>query len=220
MKHTIIHDDALQVVGTLGEFDYILTDPPYPTGGQSSMRASKSIKDAREMIDGMAQSFVMGVLRSVNIKTSGAVWLCCDWRQVSYFSSLFRGMGLPGQSCVIWDKNSGSFGSFYHQSHEMVLFATDKMKPSKFMGRDLIQVPRIHHSRKNHPFDKPPELAMKLLQGVTPGRVLDPFCGAGGLLLGAARMGFEVVGIDISKESCEMAERRLATDIYQDELLD
>ena len=71
-------------------------------------------------------------------------------------------------------------------------------------------VPKVTGKNKHHPFDKPAELVEKVAGRFPQGRVLDPFCGAGGLLVGAYRLGWDVVGVDISREFCDMSEMRLS----------
>ena len=209
---TLYHADALDVVGDLGEFDYVLTDPPYPTGGESSMRSAKSIVDVRSMVDGMSQSLIMGVLRRVRKRRPFAIWLFVDWRQVSFFAQLLRGMGLAQQSCVVWDKQTGSLSPRYHPSHELVLFATNGVKPLGYAGKDIISCKRVKVADKTHAFEKPSALVTALCGAFPPGRALDPFCGTGGLLLGAKTLGWNAVGIDVGREFCETAKERLSGD--------
>jgi len=54
--------------------------------------------------------------------------------------------------------------------------------------------------------------------GVEPGVALDPFCGAGTVGVMAKKLGRNFILIDIKKEYCEMAERRIAQIGYQMEL--
>ena len=126
---TEIHTaDALEIIGDLGEFDAVITDPPYATGGELNMKDPQSILEAREMVDGLCQSLVAGVLRGVRRRkgVKFSVWMMTDWRQVSFFSAILRGLGLPSQSSLIWDKGSGSMSPLYHTSYEMILYATER----------------------------------------------------------------------------------------------
>ena len=41
--------------------------------------------------------------------------------------------------------------------------------------------------------------------------VLDPFCGLGTTCMAAARLGRKYIGIDISKEYCDVADSRVDT---------
>ena len=81
--------------------------------------------------------------------------------------------------------------------------------PKSYLGRDLIQCKRVKGKAKKHPFDKPPQLITQLCKEFPQGRVLDPFCGGGGLLLGAHQLGWDCVGIDIDPEACKTAKERL-----------
>ena len=206
----IVCDDALSCVSDLGIFDYVITDPPYPTGGESSLRTASGIQHAREMIDAMAQSFIAGVLRQIRKADPFSVWLFCDWRQVSYFSSILRSMGMPHQSCIVWNKMRPGMSNKYHPCYELILWASTSGPTVGFMGFDIVEVKGVSSSNKMHPFDKPPAVVQAIAGAFPIGRCLDPFCGAGGLLLGAYALGWDVVGVDVSKQFCTLAEQRLA----------
>jgi len=55
--------------------------------------------------------------------------------------------------------------------------------------------------------------------GFNPGIILDPFCGAGTAGVMAKKLGRRFILIDIKKEYCEMAEKRIAQIGYQMELI-
>ena len=212
----VVCGDALELVGDLGEFDAVITDPPYPIGGKSSLTKPQSIVEARAMVEGISQSFVAGVLRGVRRRDPDkfAVWLGTDWRQVSFFSAILLGLDLPTQCCVVWDKCiGGGKVPYYHASHELVLYAAKGVRPNGYCGMDVVRIPRP--TNKAHPFEKPPELTEFLLRQFTPGRILDPFCGGGTVLLGAKRLGWDVVGIDISAEFARTANTRLGNDDHE-----
>ena len=70
-----INADIFDVAAELGEFDYIVTDPPYPTGGESSMRSLKSILECRQMIDAMAQTFIGQAIKSIRLAETCGVFI-------------------------------------------------------------------------------------------------------------------------------------------------
>ena len=51
-----------------------------------------------------------------------------------------------------------------------------------------------------------------------PGVVLDPFFGAGTVGVVAKKLGRNFIGIELKKEYCEMAERRINKVVYQSSL--
>jgi hypothetical protein len=66
-----------------------------------------------------------------------------------------------------------------------------------------------HRLRSRHGGQKPPELCADLIRLFTKaeGRVLDPFAGVGGTLLGAALCGRQALGIEINPEWVEIYRR-------------
>ena len=65
-----------------------------------------------------------------------------------------------------------------------------------------------------HPASYPVSLCEKLLKTFSKngGRVLDPFNGTGSSMVAAHNLGFSGVGIDLSKEFCEIAKKRVDND--------
>ena len=91
-----------------------------------------------------------------------------------------------------------------------------------------VNAPRVNeeqktntHRQNHHPTVKPVELMRYIVRMVTPpgGVVLDPFMGSGSTGCGAIIEGFDFVGIDITPEYVEIAERRIAYHGRQPRLL-
>ncbi len=66
-------------------------------------------------------------------------------------------------------------------------------------------------STRNHPAPFPLELATRLIRmfSFTGDTVLDPFCGSGTTMLAALRSGRHSIGVEIDREYCRRAARRL-----------
>ena len=204
----IIHGDALEIVPKLGAFDYVITDPPYPVGASApNVRAISSVMaDARLMVDGMSQSLVAGVIRLTKRRERFAAWVMSDFRQVSFYSYIFRRIGLDKQDCVVWDKLMAGMGRPYLHRYELILYGANfTAQPA---GVNLVAIKSVKRG-KTHVFEKPPGLIERMCAKFPPGRVLDPFCGTGGVLLGCRNLGWDVVGIDIEKRFCDIARERL-----------
>lgn len=70
---------------------------------------------------------------------------------------------------------------------------------------------RPHLRPRNHPTGLHPKLARAMINLAGPGvSVLDPFCGAGGLLLEGALAGRSMTGMDIDPEQVQRAKENLA----------
>jgi DNA modification methylase len=65
--------------------------------------------------------------------------------------------------------------------------------------------------QNTHPTVKPIKLMEYLIKLICPpgGVILDPFCGSGSTLVAAKRLGFKFIGIEMSPEYVEIAEKRI-----------
>ncbi|MCS7285486.1 MAG: site-specific DNA-methyltransferase, partial [Hydrogenobacter thermophilus] len=71
---------------------------------------------------------------------------------------------------------------------------------------------RPESGHKDHPAVFPIELPTRIIHSILedrPGVVIDPFCGTGTTLVSALLLGKQYIGIDISQEYIEYAQKRL-----------
>lgn len=75
--------------------------------------------------------------------------------------------------------------------------------------RDLVKTKEEKDLK--HPASYPISLCEKLIKTFSKsgGQILDPFNGAGSSMVAAQNLGYSGVGIDLSKEFCDIAEKRL-----------
>jgi len=68
-----------------------------------------------------------------------------------------------------------------------------------------------------HPTQKPLQLIQYLVRLVTPphGTLIDPFMGTGTAIVSAEREGFNSIGIDNKLEYCEIAIKRISSELKQ-----
>lgn len=87
----------------------------------------------------------------------------------------------------------------------------DKARPTMGSGIGGQPNQQIENNKNFHPTVKPIELMEYLIKMVTPkgGIVLDPFMGSGTTGCGAVKNGFEFIGIDMTPEYLEIAEKRI-----------
>jgi site-specific DNA-methyltransferase (adenine-specific) len=123
----------------------------------------------------------------------------CRFRYVSKASPGERNLGcegLPLKESIRGDDRIGGKGTGYER-----LGGSDK---------PLNKTGSVSPVRNTHPTVKPLSLMCYLTRLVTPpgGVVLDHFMGSGSTLIGAAKEGFDAVGIDLGAENCRIAEAR------------
>jgi DNA modification methylase/transcriptional regulator with XRE-family HTH domain len=88
---------------------------------------------------------------------------------------------------------------------------TDRKDGSAGLNSPRAGAGRNNGSRNPHPTVKPTDLMRYLCRLVTPpgGTVLDPFCGSGSTGKAAMLEGLNFIGIELSAEYCELAQRRI-----------
>lgn len=88
---------------------------------------------------------------------------------------------------------------------------TDRKDGSAGLNSPRAGAGRVSGSRNNHPTVKPTDLMRYLCRLITPpgGVVLDPFCGSGSTGKAAMLEHFHFIGIELSAEYCELAQRRI-----------
>lgn len=88
---------------------------------------------------------------------------------------------------------------------------TDRKDGSAGLKSPRAGAGRNSGSRNPHPTVKPTDLMRYLCRLVTPpgGTVLDPFCGSGSTGKAAMLEGLKFIGIELSAEYCELAQRRI-----------
>jgi tRNA (guanine10-N2)-dimethyltransferase len=124
----------------------------------------------------------------------------------------------------IWDKldipqakmkNTNSSFEFF--------FVNDKVFCGKFLGEidTKTMLERRPHLRPAvHPSGMQPRLAKALVNlAQAEGTIVDPFCGAGGILIEAGLQGFKTKGIDIDEDMIRRAKKNLAAFNLESDLI-
>jgi hypothetical protein len=115
---------------------------------------------------------------------------------------------------ITWDKVHPGLGGGLRHLTEYVLVGY--LPGSRTLsGADLVSVPAVGPGTANrYPTEKPADLGRELARIAGVGRrdfVVDPFCGSGALLIGAAERGAKVAGYDVAAAAVKRASGRLAT---------
>jgi DNA modification methylase len=191
----IYHGDCREVLPSLGNFDMLLTDPPY------GVMAEGSAASRRFLGNGDAGSLAWDIRPTrellqvlLDICVSAFIWGGCQME-----------LG-PTDGWLIWDKqNDGlNFGEV------------------EFCWTNLKFAPRVYRERcvglnggRQHPTEKPIGL-MKWCVGFAPEprTILDPFMGSGTTLRAAKDLNLTALGIELSERYCEIAAKRLSQEVF------
>ena len=188
---TIYHGDCAEVMNQLGEFDLLLTDPPYGIdagnmnlGRTASSRLAKSDWDKIRPSDDLLAGLISMCHRSI-------IW------GGNYFSLP------PSRKFLFWDKlNAG------------LSFAEGEQAWCSWDGVARIYKLNSSTVKKRHKTEKPIRLirwCIKQSDGAQ--SILDPFMGSGTTLLACKLDGISCVGIEREEAYCEAAVKRLAQEV-------
>jgi modification methylase len=119
--------------------------------------------------------------------------------------------GFPVRQIIIWKRNGGiNFNPGYFLPTYEVIYLIAKPKfqlaPKANTYGDIWEFSQEYNNP--HPAPFPLELAKRCLSSTLAKIVLDPFMGSGTTAIAAKDLGRNFIGIDISKEYCQMSEQR------------
>lgn len=201
----IICGDCLEVIKEWpdGCVDLVLTDPPYGIGENAHRNNSRGKLakttdygtydwDKQKVSDGH-------VLELVRVSKNQIV-----------FGGNYYGAVLGNTRCyIVWDKDNGgndfadcelAWGSF-----------KSSVRKITYRWNGMLQEPGRPKEKRLHPTQKPLAVMLWILEKYSePGQlIVDGFCGSGTTCVAAKMLGRDYIGIDISKEYCQIARERL-----------
>ena len=229
---TIYHGDALSVLPEVAEFDALITDPPYSSGGmhrgdRMGSTVAKYVStdtaavrhefsgDNRDQRGYMAWVSLWMTAALKRAKAGAVAGLFTDWRQLPTTTDAFQAGGWVWRGVAVWDKTlkaRPAAGVFTAQS-EFIVWGSSGPREHRQLG---FQIPGVFsmaapdNSTRDHITQKPIEV-MRWVMSVVPsgGLVVDPFMGSGTTLRAALDTGRRAIGIEIEERYCEIAARRL-----------
>lgn len=190
---TIFHGDCRDILPQLGQFDLLLTDPPYGIGFAAQPTKWQRLAGNRpEAWDDVTVDDLPSIVEYGKIQVV--------WGGNYYPLPTSRGW-------LAWGKPDAppSMGS-------LELAWTNQDMNSRHL---IHSISATNPERVGHPTQKPLAL-MKWCVGFFPDAqsVLDPFCGSGTTLLAAKEMGLTAVGIEREERYCEIAAKRLSQEVF------
>lgn len=229
---TLYHGDCLEVMATLSakSVGLIVTSPPYNIknstgnglkdgrGGKWANAALQRGYDDHE--DTMPHKQYVKWQRDCLhemwrlLDDEGAIFYNHKWRvqngKLQDRQDIIK--GLPVRQIIIWHRKGGinfNPGYFLPTFEVIYLIAKPKFKLAP-KANAIGDVWSISQERNNtHPAPFPIELALRCIQSVGRGPVLDPFLGSGTTALAAEIAGLQWLGIEKSRSYIDLALSRL-----------
>jgi site-specific DNA-methyltransferase (adenine-specific) len=218
--HQLLKGDCTQILPQMpaGQFDVILTDPPYGIGadefGDSGGRAvgAHAYDDSPETWVKLVTCLAWEGFRVT--KTEAHAYVFCDIDRFISLRVLFIQAGWrvfrtplvwvnPGAMRAPWPEHGPQ------RKYQLILFAIKGNKPVTKLYGDVIQCPT--DPNLGHPAQKPVALLNDLLRRSSrPGdSILDPFVGSGSLYPACHEAKCKATGIEMDEGACGIASKRL-----------
>lgn len=215
--HILTHGDSLELLSQLpdGQFDLIITDPPYGVGADSFGDMASTGHIYKDTPEYALQCYSALAKEGYRVTKENAVaYVFCDirhWQKIEIEFALFGWE--PWPQPLIWNKLNGmlprpDFGP--RKTYEAILmFLKGSPRFHKTGAPDVLTVPQ--REELSHGAQKPVDLYAELIsRSALPGsRVLDPFAGSGTIFPAATKAQCIAVGFEINKEYYNLALSRI-----------
>ncbi len=230
--NTIICGDAITEMKKLPDksIDLIVTSPPYnlknSTGnGMKDGRGGKWQNAA--LVNGYAtyddnmpydkyiqwQRDCLSEMMRL-IPDNGAIFYNHKWRVQKGLIQDRREIidGFPVRQIIIWRRKGGinfNAGYFLPTYEVIYLIAKPKFKLAQHANAHGDVWEFMQEQKNGHPAPFPIPLIERIISSTTAQVVLDPFMGSGTTAIAARNLQRNFIGIEISQEYCDLAQRRL-----------
>jgi len=188
-----------------GQFDVIVTDPPYGIGADNFGKATEGsvtahgYEDSEEVLKRILDWFPAESFRLTKEEAHLYVFCDIDWFQTWKYCLTIAGWTVF-RTPIVWVSNGFRapwIDSGPQRRYELILYAKKGGKKVNMIAPDVIQGISSGMGL-GHPAAKPPALYAELLRrSVRPGdKVLDPFCGTGPVFQAAYQLKCAAVGVE------------------------
>lgn len=211
--------DAVDWLKTLADasVDLVITDPPYESLEKhravgTTTRLKRSKASSNEWFPIFPNTRFEALFREVHrvLAANRHFYLFCDQETMFVAKPIAERVGFRFWKPIVWDKMRIGMGYHYRARYEFILFFEKGKRRLNDLGvPDVIEVPRIH---RGYPTEKPVGVSEVLVrQSSSPDElVVDPFVGAGGVGVAAAKHSRNFWGNDIQPRAIEISRGRLA----------
>ena len=233
MINKIINGDCLGIMKEIPDnsIDLVVTSPPYNLKNSSG----NGMKDGRggkwsnaALIDGYSDtndcmphdkyvSWQRNCLTEMYriIPNDGAIFYNHKWRVQKGILQDRNDIvsGFPVRQIIIWKRKGGiNFNAgYYLPTYEVIYMITKpnfKLAKGANSHGDVWEI--TQEFKNSHPAPFPEELINRIISSTNAKKVLDPFMGSGTTAVVCKKLKRSYLGIEISKEYCEIAEKRLS----------
>lgn len=228
----IICGDAVEVMKKMpdGSIDLVVTSPPYnlknSTGngmkdGRGGKWANAALQKGYSHYDDCMpheqyvewqRACLTEMMRL--IPENGAIFYNHKWRVQGGLLQDRQDIvsGFPIRQIIIWRRKGGlnfNAGYFLPTYEVIYLIAKPEFKlvPKANAYGDIWEF--TQEMKNNHPAPFPVKLIDRIVSSTTARNVLDPFMGSGTTAISAINLNRDYIGIDVSPEYCEVAEKRI-----------
>lgn len=202
-RHVLYNADCLDVLPTLTGVDAVVTDPPYGLGDKWNGGAGGA-KSSWRIPQQEAKSWDMTTASGVEELAKFSE--CIVWGG-NYYK-------MPPSRCwLIWDK--GQPDTWTTGQCEMAWTNLDRPVRAFRMCQAVAHTEMGH---KEHPAQKPLSLLVWCMKWLESQAILDPFTGSGSTGVACIRTGRRFTGIEISREYCDIAVKRMERELSQPKL--
>jgi site-specific DNA-methyltransferase (adenine-specific) len=239
----IICGDCIEVMRQIpsNSIDLVITSPPYNLKNSTGNGMKAGTKTGRwannplqngytnhddnmphEEYVSWQRNYLTEMMRL--IKDDGAIFYNHKWRVQKGLLQDRQDIvsGFPVRQIIIW-KRKGGFNfnpGYFVPTYEVIyLIAKPKFKlaPQANGHGDVWEF--TQEMKNPHPAAFPVQLIERIISSTTSQIILDPFSGSGTVAVEARNLERDYICIDLSKEYCKMAEKRVANTPYQSNLL-
>lgn len=148
------------------------------------------------------------------IDDSGAIFYNHKWRVQNGLLQDRQDIvsGFPVRQIIIWRRKGGiNFNPGYFLPTYEVIYLIAKpqfrLAPKANAYGDVWEF--TQEMNNSHPAPFPVALIERIVSSTTATKVLDPFVGSGTTAVASKKLGRQYIGIDISKDYCELAQNRV-----------
>ncbi len=219
----LYHADCMSILKHIPDrkIDLYLTDPPYEKEAHVAGRRTRALLEKRSpyvdipfdcMNEKLRQFIVNNSLRITN----GWALVFCQAEAVGMYASLY---GKAYKRPMIWVKPDGCpqfSGDCPGMGYESIVASWCKKGRSTWNGGGKRGVFTYNSTgyKHIHPTQKPLKLIIEMISLFSQegSLIIDPFIGGGTTAIASHLLGRKWIGIEISKDYCEKAAKRIETE--------